>query len=121
MTGAALWPRRCVAAGMAALLSLLGVLAVLGGAASGSAVDEFVDGARSVDAVAPSRVVLVRHVVAPAQDDRVPVLPSVLDSGPPRRADLPLVALPAAPALLNGGIVLAAGVDARGPPEVSAP
>lgn len=122
MTLAAGWPRRLTAAVLAALLPLFGALAIVGsGAVPGPAGHFFAD-APHIDAIAPSRVVPVRHVVAaPPQLDRVDPPPAVVDTGPPRRAELPEAPAPAAPADSGVNAAPAAVPDYRGPPAVSAP
>ena len=122
MTRAQAWPRRWTAAVLAALLPLFGALAVVASGAAPALAGEIFAEAHAVDAIAPSRVVPVRHAApAPPQVDRVDPPPAVLDAGPPRRAELPALAPPAAP--VDGGVnaAPAAVPDYRGPPPVSAP
>ncbi|MFC7615630.1 hypothetical protein ACFQV2_21125 [Actinokineospora soli] len=77
--------------------------------------------ATSVDAIAPSRVVPVRHAVVAPQTDRLDHQPAVVEPGPPRRAELPAVAVPAAPLGAGVNAAPAAVPENRGPPAVSAP
>ncbi|MFC5289659.1 hypothetical protein ACFPM7_21620 [Actinokineospora guangxiensis] len=122
MTWAAAWPRRVAASVLAGLLPLLGALTIIAAGPASGVADEVVTAGHHVDAIAPGRVVLVRQaVVAPPQLDRVDPPPAVLDSGPPRRAELPQPPAPAAPVGAGVNAVPVDVPDYRGPPPGSAP
>ncbi|GGS31570.1 MULTISPECIES: hypothetical protein [Actinokineospora] len=121
MTWAAAWPRRWTAGLLAGLLPLFGAFAIVVGAGAGRAAGTILAEAHDVDAVAPSRVVPVRHPVAsPPQLDPVDPPSAVVDSGPPRRADVIVVAVPDTRAE-DGVSVPADPPDQRGPPPLSTP
>ncbi|MGW5053575.1 hypothetical protein [Actinokineospora sp. NPDC004072] len=122
MAWAAAGPRRWAAGLLAGLLPFFGALAIVVGAGAGRA-----DGTAAlvqnhdVDAVAPTRVTPVRQaVVLSPQHERIDPPPAIVDSGPPRRADLVAVAAPV-PELPGAASLPADPPAQRGPPLLSPP